>query len=339
LQSSVQPGVAAPTDDNSGGGNTTSGTNSVLNTATAPGSLITPQPNILDSFASYTYNIGWYLLTPDQATTVAKDASKVNVTQWSLLVQSGGAAPTQTAITQTGTASVSPNTTVQSDTKSGTIILSTTGRNKYFAYDYYLDNLEITIPFTKDAGAALLSFKVYEPNGLTLLPNLMNAVRDLYKQDSASPNNALYCLIIKFYGWDINGNLVTSPGQNTGTPGIIPSISNSVITRYYPFQITHLNFKAASKGVEYEIQGACQSFQYAASTGAGSIPYNIELTGQTVGQVLSGAGSSNTTPPTQGRDATASSSPAPVQTPFDSNSLAGASNTQSDPSSPNFIGG
>jgi len=315
------PGAGAATDDNSNGANTTSGTNSILNTATAPGSLITPQPNILDQFASYTYNIGWYLLTPDQARAVSEPI-KIDVTQWSLLVQSGGAGLEQTGIFQAGTAAASLNPLVETvANRLGLSTLSTTGRNKYFTYDYYLDDLEIQIPFVKEAGATVLSFTVQEPYGLTLLPNLMNAVNDLYKQDAASASNAQYCLVVKFYGWDAKGNLISSPKQNEGIPGITPSVSNAVVTRYYPFQIIKLDFKQASKGVSYHIEGSCQNFVYAKSSATGSIPFNFELTGTTVGEVLTGSGkgvgSAAKASATDGREGKSTSSPAPVRTTFE----------------------
>jgi hypothetical protein len=53
--------------------------------------LIPTQPNQLDQYASYTYSISWYLLSPAQFTAMVK-AQKANVTGWQLLMQSGGAA-------------------------------------------------------------------------------------------------------------------------------------------------------------------------------------------------------------------------------------------------------
>lgn len=292
-----KPGIAAAKDDNFGGLNTASGTSVILNASTQPGSLISPQTNVLDQFASYTYNIGWYLLTPTQFSSIT-NSTKLDVNQWSLLAQSGGAGAEQTAVSQTGIS-----------------VLVTTGRNKYFVNDYYIDDLEITSTLGGGGPATLteISFKVYEPNGLTLLPNLTSAVRDLYQQLAAANNLAFYCLVIKFYGWDVEGNLISSPIQNKGMPGITPSISNAAVTRYYPFQIKEFNFKVASRGVEYHIIGGPQHFQYASSSGTASVPYNIELTGQTVGQVLSGSGSTVGTPVSDGREATVQAAPATKQ--------------------------
>jgi hypothetical protein len=275
---SRQAGVGAPTDDNFGLSNTTSGTTALLNVGTNPGSLITPQPNILDQYASYTYNLGWYLLMPTQFKEIT-NVSKLDISQWSLLVQSGGAAAQQAGVSQQG------NLTNQQSS-------AVSGRNKYFTLDYYMDDLEVTSVLGGGGPSTLteISFKVTEPNGLTLLPNLTNAVRDLYQETTAANNLAFYVMVVKFYGWDINGHLITDPTKNTGTPGATPGITNAVITRYYPFQITEFNFKMANRAIEYQIKGTPQHFQYGQSSGTASIPYNIELTGETVSDVLAGTG-------------------------------------------------
>jgi hypothetical protein len=80
------------TNDDASTNNTKSGTDRAFNAATNPSNPITPSPNILDQFASYTYNLSWYLLTPQQANVLAS-TSKINTNEWSLLVRSGGSEP------------------------------------------------------------------------------------------------------------------------------------------------------------------------------------------------------------------------------------------------------
>ena len=295
------PGAGSDTDDNSNGINTLSGTNAGLNSSTQPSGGIKPQPNVLDNFASYTYNIGWYLLTLPQSEQVMT-SSKIDSSQWSLLVQSGGAPAAQQGSSQTGTAGLAipsfANLTPATLTKSGTVTRSTGGRNQFFPLDYYIDNLEIKAEITGSSQGTLaaMSFQVTEPNGLTLLPNLNSAVRQAYKDTTASPNNAIYCLVIKFYGWDINGNLITDPSSSRGVLGAMPSGANAAVVRYYPFKLIKLEFKLAGKQVEYSCTCVPTAFKYATSTAFGSVPYNIELTGETVKQVLVGNGTTSTVP-------------------------------------------
>ena len=295
------PGAGSDTDDNSNGINTASGTNAGLNSSTQPSGGIKPQPNVLDNFASYTYNIGWYLLTLPQSQQVMT-SSKIDTSQWSLLMQSGGAPAAQQGSSQTGTAGLAipslSNITPSTLTKGGTATRSTGGRNQFFPLDYYIDNLEIRAEITGSTQGTMagISFQVTEPNGLTLLPNLNSAVRQAYKDTTSTPNNAIYCLVIKFYGWDINGNLITDPSSSRGVPGAMPSGSNAAVVRYYPFKLTHLDFKLAGKQVEYSCKCASTHFTYATSTAFGSVPYNIELTGETVKQVLVGNGTTSIVP-------------------------------------------
>ena len=281
------PPEQSPTDDNTPRSRVT--IDQQINESNKTSGAITPRPNILDQFASYTYNIAWYCLTVDQYKNM-KSTSKVDVSQWSLLVQSGGAAQQQQGTTQQGV-NFGQNTPINGPVT----VLKTPNRNKYFTLDYYLDDLEIKSQVTGSNASQFseITFKVSEPNGITLIPNLNYAIREL---TDATPLAAQFCIVIKFYGWDINGNLITDPTSSRGVPGATPSAANAAVVRYYPFQITKFDFKLASKQVEYSIEGVAAPFKYATSTAFGSVPYNIELTGETVKQVLVGNGTTNTVP-------------------------------------------
>ena len=166
------------------------------------------------------------------------------------------------------------------------------GRNKYFPNDYYMDDLEITGNFGTSTGPSSfqsLSFKVTEPNGITLLYNLTRAVQDLYKSTAVFPQHAVFVMVIKFYGWDEKGNLVTNVSPVSGTPGAVPNNSNAVVVKYLPFNIANIEFKVSGKVVEYHITAnGLTNYKYAQSTALGSVPHNWQLVGETVEQVLNG---------------------------------------------------
>jgi len=166
------------------------------------------------------------------------------------------------------------------------------GRNKYFNNDYYMDDLEINGFFMSGIGPSTfqdLSFKVTEPNGITLAYNLNRAIRDLYKQDTAAVNLATFVMVIRFYGWDEKGNLVTNIAPVPGTPGTVPNNSNAVVVKYLPFTITDLDFKMNGKVVEYHIKAAgMTNYRFAQSTALGTVPHDWQLVGETVEQVLNG---------------------------------------------------
>jgi hypothetical protein len=249
--------------------------------------LITPQPNVLDRYASYTYAISWWILTPDQYNTLAGGqglAPAFGTGNWSLLMQSGGA--------------------------------PISGRNQFFPDDYYLDDLEIeTFLMGKGTGMSTngveIKFKVVEPNGLTLLQNLYKAVTGVYKNIRA-PNYgaAQYCLTIEFYGYDANGNLVAP-----ATGSIAGSNVQSVIKKYYPFIIQNITFRTVANQIEYLVVGKPVPYSTGASQARGTIPFAFKLTGQTVSQLLQGGGSSATTAPASLGERATTTAPARVSTP------------------------
>lgn len=265
---STQPGAGAPSED--AGTRTVATAELSINSSNQLNSQVTPQPNALDKFASYTYSLSWYMITPEQAKGL-KAVQKINTNQWSLLMQSGGATSTQTGVAQGLTTSS-----------------ASTGRNKYFALDYYMDNLIIETSFNNVAMSSVnkISFTVTEPNGITLLQNLAHAVRDMYKDTKVTAKDAIYIMAIKFYGYDAMGNQLTlSSSGGTG----------AAVTKYFPFKIANFDFKAASRAVEYMIEGMPLNDIIGKSSALGSIPENYQLVGETVDDLLNGKAPTNTT--------------------------------------------
>jgi hypothetical protein len=224
--------------------------------------IITPRPNELDQYASYTYAISWWLLTPSQYNTLASGKAPAPGTgNWSLLVQSGGA--------------------------------PIAGRNQFFPDDYYLDDLEIET-FLMGKGTNMstngieIRFKVVEPNGLTLIQRLFDAVRAAYQQANVStgqiPNYAAaqYCLTIEFYGYDSQGNLV-APARAQGTAGAGP-----VIKKYYPFLLRNITFRVVANQIEYNVIANAIPYETGTAQARGTIPFSFALAGTTVGQLLQG---------------------------------------------------
>jgi hypothetical protein len=256
-------------------------TSSVNTSVAALNQLIATQPNQLDQYASYTYNIAWYLLSPTQYAAMV-DSQKADTAGWQLLMQSGGA-PIK-------------------------------GRSPAFPVDYYMDDLEINSRTpgggTNRANSALdLRFKVTEPNGITLLESIFSALKTVYKNDKQSQTNtsnngasvanssdntgtpnylaAQYCLVIEFFGYDQNGKLVAPAKGAFSTTGGYGQAA--VIKKYYPFRIMDIKFQVANRAIEYQITGMSLPQSYASTTDRGTIPFPFTLTGQTVEQLLNGS--------------------------------------------------
>jgi hypothetical protein len=237
---------------------------------------IKSQDNVLDQFASYTYSLSWYLL--DHATyntLLTSDIKQLN--NWNLLAQSGGAAL---------------------QTKNQSYVETTSaGRNPFFTLDYYLDNFEFDAAISGTPGSrgaaklSSLSFTVTEPNGISLQSNLVRAVNALYWSKGLAPqgttvniNEAHYCMVIRFYGYDSQGNLVIPIDSRQGLTD-----RQAAIEKFIPFNITAIDFKVANKLVEYSIRGAPIEQLTAFSTDRGSIPQNFQFQGKTTQDILAGA--------------------------------------------------
>lgn len=265
---SNQAGVGAPRDDG-----TPKNSLSVQQTINANFSQrIDPRPNILDEYASYTYSLTWYVLTPEQYNQMQKQAKK-NISSWQILVQSGGA--------PTAPGNGAP------------------GRNEFFSNDYYLDNLVVDTSIAGKgtgtaANATTLEFSITEPNGFTLIENLYRAVSTIYKRNNIKGvyTSAQYCLCIRFYGYNEFGELIqvgraTNPGG--GGPGVAVTTDNrAVVEKFIPFTITDVTTRIVSRAVEYQIKGAAIGTSTALSSQRGTIPYQYELAGSSVGELLNG---------------------------------------------------
>ena len=286
-QGGVGAGTSANASDSRGPDNTPpvsrSTTQQDINTTFAS-QAIAPRPNVLDQYASYTYAISWWLLTPEQYNNLGSGRNRApvpNTANWSLLIQSGGA--------------------------------PTAGRNAAFPDDFYFDDLEIeTVLAGKGTGMSnngtSIRFKVVEPNGLTLLERLFQAVSTAYRNPApaagvasgfAAPGDedaqqtpfrqqipnyaaAQYCLTIEFYGYDSTGNLVAPATGNSGTG------PQAVIKKYYPFLLKNITFRTVDNQVEYLVEAVPVPYDTGTGQARGTIPFPFALAGTTVSQLLQG---------------------------------------------------
>ena len=248
------PGVGAPGDDTTSKNPTKVEIDNVFNEE-----KIVPQPNVLDQYASYTYSASLYLMNATDYKAMMQTKQK-NLRGAQLLMQSGGA--------------------------------PVGGRNQFFSNDYYIERIELKSAITgKGTNAAhnvnTVKMTVVEPNGITLIGNLDRAVQAYLGTVEGKKKNfaaQMYLLVIRFYGYDAQGNLVKA--GVTSPDGI--SDRSSFVEKWYPLAINKIDFRIANKLVEYEIEATSPSYQVPAGSNRGSIPYNVELSGVTVKDVLSG---------------------------------------------------
>lgn len=255
-------GVGAGRDDTAAPGSGLNPTQAEID-STFNETQIASQPNVLDQYSSYNYVASVYITDPVSYNQMMKTKQKV-LGNSQLLFQTGGA--------------------------------SVQGRSQYFTNDYYIEKIDLKSKiFAKSTGLAYnaTEFKltVVEPSGITLIDNLQKTVQDFLNQyNQVNPGSvkgytqAIYLLCIKFYGYDDNGNLVQGGVKKTANG----SDANAFVEKWYPFIIKNIGFRIQNKLVEYEIECTIPPMIVNASSNRGSIPYNIELAGQTLQELLSG---------------------------------------------------
>jgi hypothetical protein len=302
----VEPGVGA--NDNNPPPSATA-TQADVNAANPTISEIKPQPNILDRFSSYTYQASVYLLSNAQFAAYQASQTK-SVNGYNLLFQSGGA-PNNIGGPQgtLGTAYAAAQADLENEGIGFAPSTPTTpgsgqpdaGRNPFFPNDYYIDSIKITNKlFGKNTSAAHsvteLKFTVIEPANISLIDNIYQAVQDMAPKGASGTINyaaAVYLMVVRFYGYDQNGNLqrIGAPDPNTGL-----SDANALIEKFIPFRIKNINWSVAGKLVSYEFDCAPIGQLIAGGTKRGTIPADVELSGSTVSNMLRGQAVYGNTP-------------------------------------------
>jgi hypothetical protein len=266
---------------------------------------IIPQDNVLSQYASYTYNVSIYIMSPDDYNNIVR-TKRFKIPGAQLLMSSGGAPNTPDA----GTGAPGGNTGI-TGTSQQTQANATAGRNQFFPLDFYLNDIRLTSlqpgKGTRSPHSnTTLNFKVIEPNGITFLDNLYAATQAYVgKQQNYGSQN--YCMVIKFYGYDETGKMVLAQGLGTSTGG------TAVIEKWIPFQFTGIKFRIANKLTEYDCSAVCVSNNIATGQARGIIPYNLEIQAATLKGVLSGSATWKD-PPTTSAPPKAGSAPKPTIT-------------------------
>lgn len=282
-----QPGAASPKDDASGGAAVRSRINSIFG---GDGGRIVPQGNVLDQYSSYTYSISIYLLSPEDYQQMLK--TKRPPSGWQLLIQSAGAAQGGGIIPGS---QLGPDVNQEDYRQAAEATLARLGRNQFFRNDYYIDDVSVrTLISGKGTNGAhnavALRFKLLEPNGITLLDNLYKATREYVNIRGGNSNSnyaaQTYLMVIRFYGYDQNGNLVSA--QRLNATDLEGKNYSAVVEKFIPFQFTGIKFRVANKVTEYECDAVCPQNMINTGPARGVIPYNIELSSQSLKDLLTG---------------------------------------------------
>ena len=300
--------------------NSTSTKQTEVNATEASLVKIIPQPNVLDDYFSYSYQASVYLCNDSQYKRLMS-GNNLKLDGYQLLFQTGGAPlnrdgerpqPAAGATDQDG-GTVPPEERNYPDG----------GRNPFFANDFYIDSvsLENKLPAGGSGGAHFdtdLKFTLIEPQGMTLLERLRDAVENHSPQNENGKVNylaATYVMVIRFYGYDQSGNIVM-PIKGGLTVGGQTSDTQAVVQKLVPFQIVNIDWTIGTKTTSYEWKCKPVGLNIAGSTARGTIPYDLQLNAASVEKLLSGQAkyaSQSPTPANPGASTTNSSQDADAQ--------------------------
>ena len=289
-KATLEAGVGAPSDD---AANKSAATISVDANAAQAALKIQPKANPLDRFFSYTYSASVYMLTTKQYETLLRSKQK-KIDGYFLLFQSGGA-PSNFGGAKSGMGESSASGSADTQEQRASQNATDSGRNPFFDNDFYIDSITLdTSPLGKVSGAshmtASMKFTVIEPMGITLIDRLYQAAQNLQQKD---PNGTVnytatdYLMVIRFYGYDQNGNAVQISGGLGDAEGT--SDSKALIEKFIPFKIANLNWSVGSKLVTYEWDCVPQGQLIGGYTARGSVPYDVQLVDSTVSGLLGGS--------------------------------------------------
>ena len=140
--------------------------------------------------------------------------------------------------------------------------------------DLFIDNLELEslLPEanTSPHNVVRMSWNIIEPLGYTFLRKL-KALCLANNMPSFSKQH--YLMVIDFKGFDENGAELTSK-------------DNGRLSKYIPFVFTKITTKVATGATEYNCQALATNHEVALSSKRATIPFNVELLGQSLNDLF-----------------------------------------------------
>jgi hypothetical protein len=238
--------------------------------------------NPLGQFASYTYQLSLYMITPDAYDLfIASGRTKINAFNEAVGM---GAGPTGGGVFLVAQSGGINNTNEQ--------------RAAGFNFDYYIDNLIIDVETSGKSSATAtniseIKFTITEPYGFSFVSNLKKSseainqyTKTLTTTPPENPSKQFFILGIRFYGYDQSGRLVT-PGSDFNGASLDPNSKNgSLFEHFYDISINQIDFKIDGKMTTYQCTASSISAKAAFGIKNGLLVSAKNVTGSTVGDML-----------------------------------------------------
>lgn len=209
------------------------------------------QPNVLQSLGQYTYQISIYLQSAEEYSQLVRQTEKVPTGD--LIIQSGGIALDDRV-------------------------------EEFRDLDYFIDDLEIQSLMPQRVGGATnqtsMTFTITEPYGFTFLGNLKKAANRKMGGRSTDFIKQHYLMVIRFFGEDGEGTPTVTAGGSS-TPA-------SLVQKFIPFKMQQITSKARTGTVEYNVQAIATNHAEGLGQKRASIPFQVEIKGQTLNELFNG---------------------------------------------------
>jgi len=273
------------------------------------GAKITPQPNILTNIPTQTYKFTIFLQTPGQYKDMVLDPDGARDTsQLMKVVESGGTG----GESNSGVVPGGPADTI-------------TATSSPFKLDYFIDNVELECAMTKKAAGPsniqTIKFDIIEPFGFRFFEELKQACDKLGMEDAMKQH---YLMVIEFRGEDEFGQSIIQKPGSSRVGGFSQRDQNQLAEKYIPFIFQKIETSLDEGAVTYNCYavpstqiGLMQKFQV--------IPFNLEITGQTLEDIF-GSGEGGRSTIRKELSAEAREDRANVKKKVDANRIAGGAN-------------
>lgn len=140
--------------------------------------------------------------------------------------------------------------------------------------DLYIDDLEVEGLFAEanssPHNATRMNFQIIEPMGYTFLKKLKELCASAGMKEFSKQH---YLMVIKFKGFDENGKQVSAEDDDR-------------LSKFIPFVFTKITTKVATGAIKYNCQALAVNHEVALSAKRATVPFNVELLGQTLGDLF-----------------------------------------------------
>jgi hypothetical protein len=251
--------------------------------------------NPLGDFASYTYQLTLYMVTPD-AYQLFIESGRKNIN--SLLQSSAGVDPNTLGEAGINTDQLKPTGGAFIVAQSGGVNPTNNLRAPGMNLDYFIDDLSIKHSITGKATESAINitsikFSIIEQYGFSFNTQLLRAFETIKKnskiknyQDSGNQYRSNFILGIRFQGYNSDGTPAT-PDKFFSSDTFNPSESASgVLERFFDITITAVKFKIDGSTTKYAIEASTTAPQQAFGQKYGVVDDMTPITASTVEEAL-----------------------------------------------------